>query len=122
MERKHLLTAIAILGLVASFTPGANAQFRNYNRYSNYNNYNNPGDRIGTPGFSQPIFMPNRKNSYPSGYYKDYNRNYRGNDELTIINGGNNCINCRVDGWGRRGNNSNNNWHHQRHGQDYFYY
>ena len=118
MKRTSLLTAIATLGILASFTPGADAQFRNYNRYDNYNNYNNPGDRIGTPGFSQPIFMPNRSNTYPNGYYRGHNRNYRGKDELTIINGGNNCINCRVNGWERR----DNNWHHQRHRQEYFYY
>ncbi len=117
MKRKHLLTAIATLGILVSLTPSVNAQFRNYNRYNN--NYNNPGDRIGTPGFSQPIFMPNRNNTYPNGYYRGHNRNYRGKEELTIINGGNNCINCRVNGWERR---DNNNWHHQRHRQEYFYY
>ncbi|MBE9202612.1 hypothetical protein IQ218_02925 [Synechocystis salina LEGE 06099] len=121
MKLNYLLTAIAALGLVASFTPSANAQFRNYNRYSNYNN---SGDRIGTPGFSQPIFMPNRGNTYntyPNGYYRgyNYNRNYRGKDELTIINGGNNCVNCGVNGWERR---DNDNWHHRRHRKEYFYY
>jgi hypothetical protein len=119
MERNYLTTAIAALVILASLAPSANAQFRNYNRYNNYNGNNNPGDRIGTPGFSQPIFMPNRNNTYPNGYYRGHNRNYRGKDELTIINGGSNCINCRVDGLGRRGN---GNWHHQRYRQDYFYY
>ncbi|WLT38986.1 hypothetical protein NON20_04520 [Synechocystis sp. B12] len=120
MKRNYLLTAIATLGILASLAPNANAQFRNYSRYGNYNNYNNPGDRIGTPGFSQPIFMPNRSNTYPNSYYRGHNRNYRGKDELTIINGGSNCINCRVDGWGRR--DRDNNWHHQRYRQEYFYY
>lgn len=43
--------------------------------------------------------MFNCSDIYFNSYYRGYNCNYWGKDELIIINGGSNCINCRVDGW-----------------------
>jgi len=119
MARYQFLTAIATALIVIGMAPAAQAQFRNYN---------NPGTRLGTPGFSRPIFMPDRRNSYSGNQYRGnshgygYGRHRRGNEDLTIINGGNNCINCQVDGWGRRDQRGNVNWNNQHRRGIYFYY
>ncbi len=110
MGRYQLFSVIAAVFLAIGISPGANAQYGRYDRYNN-----NTGDRIGTPGFSQPVFMPSNRNSsyrnrYGSSYDYGYGQNRRGNESLTIINGGSNCINCRVDGWDRSGSRNRGNW------------
>lgn len=111
MARYQVFSAIAAVLIIVGISPGAEAQSR-------YGRYNNPGDRIGTPGFSQPIFMPSGRNNssrnrYGSSYDYGYGQNRRSNESLTIINGGNNCINCRVDGWERSGHRGQGNWQKQ---------
>jgi hypothetical protein len=113
MARYQVFSAIAAVLMILGIAPGAEAQPGRYSRY------NNPGDRIGTPGFSQPIFMPSRRNSYPGDRYGDsnygysYGRDRRGSEALTIINGGNNCIDCRVNGWGRPVPRGQGHWQNQ---------
>jgi hypothetical protein len=109
MGRYQIFSVIAAVLVAIGISPGANAQYVRYDRHNN-----NTGDRIGTPGFSQPVFMPNRSNTYYRNRYggSDYGdgRYRRGNEQLTIINGGSNCINCSVDGWGRSGSRNRGNW------------
>ncbi|MEB3160133.1 MAG: hypothetical protein VKL20_01595 [Synechocystis sp.] len=99
---KHPLSgAIAVIVLVFSISPGVMAQYH----------------RTGSPGFSRSIYIPsarNRSTRYGDGSdYRNpgYSRHqpYRGDRGVTIINGGNNCLNCRVnDSNYRRGDHHRN--------------
>jgi hypothetical protein len=71
--------------------------------------------KTGSPGFTRSIYIPsarNQNNRYENNYGNrnlDYYRhqNYRGDRNLTIINGGQNCFNCRVNDSNYRRSNNN---------------
>jgi len=90
----RLLTAIASMALVLSVSPGVMAQFY----------------QTGSPGFNRSIYIPsaqnrNTRSGHDHGHYNPgYSRHQsdRGDRHLTIINGGQNCLNCRVNEPGDR--------------------
>ena len=89
MFKHPLLGAIASLALVVGVSPEVKAQYH----------------RTGSPGFTRSIYIPsarNRNNRFENNYGNrnpdDYRyQNRHGDRNLTIINGGQNCFNCRVD-------------------------
>lgn len=89
MFTHQLLAAITALALVIGISPGVRAQYH----------------RTGSPGFSRSIYIPsarNRQTRYGDGSdYRNpsYSRQqkYHGDQGITIINGGQNCFNCRID-------------------------
>ena len=106
MFKHPLLGAIAIMLLFFGISPGVMAQYH----------------KTGSPGFSRSIYIPSARNR-TTRYGTDYgNRNpsyprrqyYRGDQGVTIINGGQNCFNCRVnDSNYRRGNRYDDRYDHK---------
>ena len=114
MFKHQLLTAIASVALILSVSPEVKAQYF----------------KTGSPGFTRSIYIPsarNRNTRYGDGYSNPnsgYSRrqNYRGDRDLTIINGGQNCINCRVEDSNYRRGNRRRDYNRRQNGRSNNYY
>jgi hypothetical protein len=89
MFPRQLFAAIAAAVLIIGASPGVRAQYH----------------RTGSPGFGRSIYIPSARDRRPRyGDANDYRnprdfRRYGERDDrhLTIINGGQNCFNCRIE-------------------------